>query len=1327
MDQDKSATQECYEFLDLSDVDDTERNQLATTLYPSEKQQAHVSWVHGAVQGQHHRQQQQNLGGFVGSEGVLRVAPQSGEGSCRQEIEHDPAVINSWQESTYVNGNNYEKTPSETETESSVTTEYTEFVHHQHHPPPPSHQAPQHQPPSTEMSPHQHHQHQTPHQSQQSSAPQHANLAAMYTSGGQGAQPAYLPQGSHMYQMVQPTMPPGNVYVGNMTANVNVHSFLGPQGYLQPASAFMPGDVAPQTVVATSHDQAAVHQPPMGSMRMGGPRRGRGNKSGGSHRRAAERQEQHQRQQQQQQQQQNSGAPPQELMQPPMIDPQQQMMGGQGYGQPHYYYTQYPNYYTPHTAISHAAAQHAAGPPLYHTMPLYPGGHQMAYGHPPSMFMYPPTMMSPEYAMIDDKGDEQMGDGNLMGQMWHQQMPMEYPIEPGMGAAQAQEEFMVQPELLEDPMSANALMMMSPQQTPAQPSSHHVLNPDVANFITIEQQQQMKAQQSQQVEYPQKASPVKSLPIAAVVPPSASPIPPTPAAPEELKMPQTESEQSAQAEIVVAVENVVKIEAPVEAPPNAGSMEAPVQKMIKADSEPPSILTNVTNIQNVPSVAPNNNNNNVIKPMKQEETNRLVKMTNDKLMIKNDRGQKPPAWNKKSTTSVSVTALPSPAPITTSQTPISNADVKQAKASPPPFANQKPALVKTLSNATAQVPKVIENYTKAPNQNEQQNPVAPTEVVAEKKAEVVLTAVNKTVQAIPMAHNQVSVEAKPATVAVTTFESKQVEVLPQIQPQIVPVENNVVPDLIQMVTTNGTATDCVAIVEKKLEPAPRGGPAAVTVTASAPPSKSWASLFSSDNSSASSMLAGSHPLSANKKPVAKVPPFEATQTLPIDGLSYSAASAMGLPMTQASSSKVATVAVKATKSTVDDRSFKLGEFFSKYQIDNSSVILCPRGLTNRSNFCYINAILQALVACPPFYHMMKKIPLEPPAFRQKSATPIIDAMVELVSEFSTMPPGARLGKREKGSKGKDEIDLMCDMAFEPTVIHKMLSSSRSEFHVEGRQEDAEEFLGFILNGLNDEMLELMKLVDKQANLANGEQQANGEVQTEEGGDDWQVIYGNRNKGTVTRTTDFGRTPISDIFGGQLRSRVQREGDHSTDVIQPFFTLQLDIEKAESVKEALEILVVKDQLEGVTCSKTNQEVAAWQQVTLEKLPVVLILHLKWFDYKMDSCTKILKTVEFPIELRIDAKILSSKKCVPKQRQYKLFAVVYHDGKEASKGHYITDVFNVGYASWIRYDDSTVRSVSEQTVLHPHLPKVPYLLYYRRCDTIGPQGQQSTAAK
>lgn len=75
-----------------------------------------------------------------------------------------------------------------------------------------------------------------------------------------------------------------------------------------------------------------------------------------------------------------------------------------------------------------------------------------------------------------------------------------------------------------------------------------------------------------------------------------------------------------------------------------------------------------------------------------------------------------------------------------------------------------------------------------------------------------------------------------------------------------------------------------------------------------------------------------------------------------------------------------------------------------------------------------------------------------------------------------------------------------------------------------------------------------------------------------------------------------------------------------------------------MKNALEILVGKDQVEGMTCSKTRQQIEAWKQVTLEELPVILILHLKWFVYKFDKysngCSKILKSMEFPVDLKID---------------------------------------------------------------------------------------------
>lgn len=87
------------------------------------------------------------------------------------------------------------------------------------------------------------------------------------------------------------------------------------------------------------------------------------------------------------------------------------------------------------------------------------------------------------------------------------------------------------------------------------------------------------------------------------------------------------------------------------------------------------------------------------------------------------------------------------------------------------------------------------------------------------------------------------------------------------------------------------------------------------------------------------------------------------------------------------------------------------------------------------------------------------------------------------------------------------------------------------------------------------------------------------------------------------------------------------------------------------------------------------------------------------------------------------ILASKKYSQKQRAYRLFAVVYHDGKEATKGHYITDVYHTGYGSWLRYDDSSVKPVSENHVLLPRAPRVPYLLCYRRCDTIPQQSNNN----
>ncbi|XP_065211966.1 ubiquitin carboxyl-terminal hydrolase 10-like isoform X2 [Planococcus citri] len=455
----------------------------------------------------------------------------------------------------------------------------------------------------------------------------------------------------------------------------------------------------------------------------------------------------------------------------------------------------------------------------------------------------------------------------------------------------------------------------------------------------------------------------------------------------------------------------------------------------------------------------------------------------------------------------------------------------------------------------------------------------------------------------------------------------------------------------------------------------------------------------------------------------------------------------GMPSSMSSSHRGKPSGYKLSSPSLADDTVlpKIGELLKNYKLDHRAVNIEPRGLENKSNYCYINAILQALLACPPFYNLMKFISHNLHHHKTKAATkqhlPIIDSMVQFVEEFKLVPQKARRDKTRKLDSAPQEI--VPGKPFEPSYMYNMLSviQNNSSF-VMGQQEDAQEFLTCLLNGLNDEMVELIQLADgtnsgtnhaRKSQLAaktlpvskNNKKISNGDIASDIGMPDdsdseWKQVHPKikPHRPNVALT----RTPLSDIFRGQMRSVLAKTGDPCTSTFEPFFTLHLNIEKVSSVKQALELLPGRDNLEGVTSSRTNQEVDAYQQQYLEELPYVLLLHLKYFDYKHHTCRKIKKSVEFPIDLKLDMKLISTQspshpKTAPsKSRQYKLFAVVYHDGNEATKGHYITDVFHIGYGGWVRYDDARVWTVSENDVLRPDLPRVPYLLYYRRCDTI-----------
>eukprot|EP00879_Flechtneria_rotunda_P031356 GHRR01034246.1.p1 GENE.GHRR01034246.1~~GHRR01034246.1.p1 ORF type:complete len:395 (+),score=178.44 GHRR01034246.1:731-1915(+) len=185
------------------------------------------------------------------------------------------------------------------------------------------------------------------------------------------------------------------------------------------------------------------------------------------------------------------------------------------------------------------------------------------------------------------------------------------------------------------------------------------------------------------------------------------------------------------------------------------------------------------------------------------------------------------------------------------------------------------------------------------------------------------------------------------------------------------------------------------------------------------------------------------------------------------------------------------------------------------------------------------------------------------------------------------------------------------------------------------QEDAQEFLQFVVMAAHEEVLKLRSNLPAAgqpntaaadaANSSSRQQQAADNAskqadsshnkQTQEDPEEWSVV-GKRNKAAITRTSgkqeDVAETSVlSAMFRGILKSSVKAKGVQAAKpsvTIQPFTTLQLHlVENVRSIEDALEAMTHTELIHDYMVKGFEQGVDAEKSVKLSKLPQVRVGH------------------------------------------------------------------------------------------------------------------------
>ncbi|KAI6687085.1 hypothetical protein NL676_023913 [Syzygium grande] len=254
----------------------------------------------------------------------------------------------------------------------------------------------------------------------------------------------------------------------------------------------------------------------------------------------------------------------------------------------------------------------------------------------------------------------------------------------------------------------------------------------------------------------------------------------------------------------------------------------------------------------------------------------------------------------------------------------------------------------------------------------------------------------------------------------------------------------------------------------------------------------------------------------------------------------------------------------------------------------------PLGLRNLGNSCYLNSVLQCLTYTPPLANFCLK----------NLHSSLCDSGADV--ERKRDCPFCLLEKRIARSLRLDQPQDA------PAKIQGCLRLYAEHFRC-GRQEDAHEFLRYVIDACHNTCLRLKKLRQQQRNGA--------------------------------EAPNCGDSVVKEIFGGALQSQVKcLSCGAESNKVDDIMDISLDVLQSSSLKEALHKFFQPEVLDGnnkYKCENCKKLVVAKKQMSVFQAPNVLVIQFKRFEGIYGG--KIDKAISFEEVL-----VLSSFMC--KESQY-----------------------------------------------------------------------------